>query len=681
MFYYFVWVRSAKYHGREPLTYCHQDRLAVGQIVLVGMLRESVLGMVSGATAKPRFVTKQIERIYELPPLPVHLVKTAQWMIEFYPAPLGMITQQLLPAELPDKRLVGGFTAITKAGMVNDNDNAQSLAAERLPAELAAALPPLTLDQVAALELMDQTNTYILHGQTGSGKTRLYIELALKAFNRGKSSIILTPEISLTTQLAANVQAVFGGAVVVVHSGQTPKQRQAAWLRCLQATADTPVVVIGARSALFSPLHNLGLIVIDESHEAAYKQEQSPAYVTSRVAGFMAPLCHASVILGSATPGLVDYYMAKQREKPIIRMAALALSDQKNDTKLESTYANNDNSRSITIVDMKDRGQFVRSRLISQPLLSAVSGALSRGEQSLLYLNRRGTARIVLCQSCGWQANCPHCDVPLTYHADSHQLRCHACEYHAPSPTSCPSCGHTDIIYKTAGTKAVVTEVERLFPGARVARFDTDNAKADRFEQQYQHVLDGGVDILVGTQLLAKGLDLPKLSTLGIVLADTSLYMPDYAAPERTYQLITQVLGRIGRGHVAGSAIIQTYHPEHPVLHSAINDDYATFSERELAERKQFLFPPYCYLLKLTCRRASSGSAQLAATKLKASLQANYQISKVRIEGPSPSFYERAGDKFAWQLIVKAFERSDLLKIISDLPANWSYDIDPVNLL
>jgi primosomal protein N' (replication factor Y) len=234
-------------------------------------------------------------------------------------------------------------------------------------------------------------------------------------------------------------------------------------------------------------------------------------------------------------------------------------------------------------------------------------------------------------------------------------------------------------MFKTAGTKAIVEEAERLFPGAKVARFDTDNTKAERFEQHYESVKNGGVDILVGTQLLAKGLDLPKLSTLGVLLADTSLYMPDYTAEERTYQLISQVLGRVGRGHIKGQAVIQTYHPEHPALVDAINDDYQRFYQRELEERKTFMFPPYCYLLKLTVRRATLKSAESTAEKIKDMIhEAGYQV---RVEGPAPAFYERFQNKYQWQLVVKSKDRSELLKIIKNLPSNTSYDIDPLDLL
>lgn len=655
MYYYFVWVRSNRYHGSEPLTYAAETKLPTGSIVDVELQKTTVMGVVSGPTSKPRFATKPISRVYDLPPIPAHLLKLVTWLKDYYPAPLGIITQQLLPAALSEKQLVKAASNEVAEDTKRSPDNSfESTLSE---------FPQLSEQQQAALEAMLERDSYIVHGTTGSGKTRLYIELVARAVREGKSAVILTPEISLTTQLANNFRAIFGELVIVMHSQQAPAERQQAWLATLNA--DGPRIVIGPRSALFSPLQKLGLIVLDESHEIAYKQEQAPQYQTGRVAAYLSFLTRASLILGSATPSVSDYYVAKAKQKPIIMLDKLARQS-------EFTKA------TIKLVDRKDFSLFNRSPYFSQDLIKAVETALARGEQSLLYLNRRGTARLILCENCGWQATCPHCDVPLTYHGDNHQLRCHSCDHKGPAPASCPECGHPGVIFKTAGTKAIAEEVERLFPNARVMRFDTDNTKAERFEQHFEAVHKGEVDILVGTQLLAKGLDLPKLSTLGILLADTSLYMPDFSAQERTFQLINQVLGRIGRGHIAGTAIIQTYHPDHPVLLDAANNNYAAFYEREIAERKLYLFPPFCYLLKLSVRRASSKAAEAAADKLRQEIEGHY---KVRVEGPAPAFYERFQGKYQWQLVIKAVDRSELLNIVKHLPANWSYDIDPMDLL
>jgi primosomal protein N' (replication factor Y) len=651
MYYYFVWVRSNRYHGKEALTYASEQRLPTGSIVQVELQKEVVPGVVTGPTSQPRFQTKPITDVFDLPSLPAHLLRLSIWLTAYYPAPLGIITQQLLPASFSKKQLAAAeskHSGFTKINLKN--------------------LPPLTNEQKTALQAMDEQDTYLLQGTTGSGKTRVYIELAARAIAAGKSAIVLTPEISLTTQLGGSFRQVFGETrVIVMHSQQAVAERQKAWLDCLRGgESGEPIIVIGPRSALFSPVAKPGLIILDEAHESAYKQEQAPQYQTGRVAAYLAQLTRSTLVLGSATPAISDYYLAEQKNKLIIKMTQLAQQHNLKNSK-------------ITVVDRKDHNLFSRSPFLSLELIKAVETALSRGEQSLLYLNRRGTARLVLCENCGWQATCPHCDVPLTYHGDHHELRCHSCSYHIGVPSSCPECDHANVLFKTAGTKAIVDEVARLFPNARTARFDTDNARAERFEQHYEAIHRGDVDILVGTQLLAKGLDLPRLSTLGVILADTSLYMPDFSAEERTFQLISQVLGRIGRGHVAGRAIIQTYHPDHPVLRDALEGNYQHFYEAELASRRQFIFPPFCYLLKVTARRATSKAAEAAADKLKHDIETSGV--KVRVEGPAPSFYERFQNKYQWQLVIKARERSELLKIIGNLPANWSANIDPTDLL
>jgi primosomal protein N' (replication factor Y) len=646
MLYFRVWVRSYRFHGSEPLTYSSDTKLQTGQIVEVELQKTLVLGVVSGPSTAPRFKTKPINKVLLDKPVPTALIRLCEWMIQYYPAPLGVITQQILPAKLSDK-LLSDPPVISHKPEFDLTD-----------------LPSLTDEQTQALESVSKTQTYLLHGKTGSGKTRLYIELAARALGQGKSVIVLTPEISLTSQLSKNFQNTFGENVIVIHSKQTPLERQRAWLSCL--LAKEPLVLIGPRSALFAPVSNLGLIVLDEEHESAYKQEQSPQYITGRVASYLAKLSRAILILGSATPLVTDYFLAKEKNSPILELKKLARAGEHPDPR-------------IIMVDRKDHSLFNRSPYISQALIMEVEAALNRGEQSLLYLNRRGTARLIMCDNCGWQALCPHCDIPLTYHGDRHDMRCHSCSYHAPAPIGCPECGQPDVVFKTAGTKAIADEVKVIFPNARVGRFDTDNTKEESFEANYQDALDGEIDILVGTQMIAKGLDLPRLSVVGVLLADTSLYIPDFSAQERTYQLINQVIGRIGRGHNSGVAVIQTYDPDNKILNYAVHGNYAAFLEHELKTREQFMFPPYCYLLKLTARRTTIKSVETAAANLKSVIESgNY---RVKVEGPAPAFHERFQGKFQWQLVVKSRIRSELIKIIEALPANWSYDLDPMDLL
>jgi primosomal protein N' (replication factor Y) (superfamily II helicase) len=650
-FYYTVLVGSAQYHGNEALTYSCPDKLEMGSVVKVPLQRTSALGVVTSSVTQPTFKTKDILETYDLPPLPISLVQMVTWLRLYYPAPLGATTQAILPGQLTQKH-IESIAGITEPIAVHDQD-----------------LPPLTAEQSDVLQRMDQPDTYILHGDTGTGKTRVYVELAKRNIADGRSVIVLTPEISLTSQLAASFQQVFGKRVVVVHSGLTPAARQKVWLQILRSTE--PLIVLGPRSALFSPISDVGLIVIDESHEPAYKQESAPHYHATRVASQLTHLHNGSLVLGSATPSVGDYFVAQQKNKPILRMTRSA---RKTDDSTESNVE-------IEIVDLKDRDKFTRSQYISDALIASIKTSMQRGEQSLLYLNRRGTARVILCHQCGWQAVCPHCDLPLTYHHDLHNLQCHTCGYHENVRTSCPECNNTEIVFKVVGTKAIEEEVSKLFPEARAMRFDTDNKAAERFEKHYEDVRDGRIDILIGTQLLAKGLDLPKLTTLGVVIADTSLTFPDYSAEERTYQLLNQVIGRVGRGHSQHEKIVvQSYDPERKVIKAALGSDWDLFYQSELAERELFQFPPFLYVLKLSCRMASSKAAE-AKTE-----QFLYSLSKLSlplsVDGPSPSFHTKIAGKYEWQLIVKSKQRSALLQVIAALPASgWSYDIDPINLL
>lgn len=642
MYFYEVWVRSNHYHGDGALTYSSTEKLSIGQLINVPLKSEVVPAVVISLVSKTTIKTKDILSIAALPPLPLASLKLMTWLKKYYPGPVGTITQQFLPP-------------IISAKTENVSHPLSKIEVD------VKQLPKLNKEQLSAYQQMADNDTYLLHGRTGSGKTRLYIELAKDAVDDGRSVIILTPEISLTTQLEIQFRDVFGSRVVLIHSTLSPKQRYQRWSQLLMSPE--PMIVIGPRSAIFSPMNNIGLIVIDEEHEPAYKQEQSPYYQTTKVASQLRIIHSAKLILGSATPLISDYYLAQSRNKLILRLNSLA--------------KDNDQPPLVTqLVDCRDRSLFNRSSYLSQPLLEAIQSAIATKNQTLLYLNRRGTARVIICEECEWQAHCPKCNLPLTYHGDSHSLRCHTCGFVSTAPINCPQCSNPSIKYLSIGTKAVVDEVSRLFPQAKVQRFDADNLKADRIEQHYQTIKAGGVDIIIGTQMLAKGLDLPKLSVVGVLLADTSLQLPDYTVNERTFELLSQVIGRVGRGHVAGKAIIQTYQPNSELILSAIADNWAAFYNRELGERRQYNFPPFTHLLKLTIMRASAKNAETAALKLALTMPKD-----VKVEGPAPAFHEQQSGKYRWQLIIKASHRSSLLAIIEALPTNVSYNIDPADLM
>jgi len=641
MYFYEIWLRSNKYHGKTGLTYSSSQKLSIGQLVVVNLRKDLVNGVIIKQTAQPTIKIKPIEHIVDnLPVLPNKLVDLMIWLSQYYPSSTSNTCQQFIPAKfdlIPDINL-------------KESSNID-----------LSSLPTLTNDQLQAIQQIDLNDTYILHGRTGSGKTRIYLELAAKTFFAQQSIIILTPEISLTTQLEQQFSHVFKSNVVVLHSTLTNKERQKRWTRII--TSKTPLVIIGPRSAIYSPLNNLGLIIIDEEHEPAYKQEQAPYYQAVTVASKLRQLHNAKLILGSATPLISDYFLAETRHKKIIRLNKLAQNNQ-------LIKANN------IIIDCHDRSLFSQSQYLSQTLIDLMREAINQQQQVLLYLNRRGTARLIVCNQCDWQAMCKNCNLTLTYHGDQHILICHICNFRLKAPIACPKCGNISIKYLTVGTKAIVDESSRLFPDAKIQRFDADNLKKDRLEANYQTIKDGLVDIIVGTQILAKGLDLPKLSLVGVILADTSLQIPDFTANERTFQLMQQVTGRVGRGHVHGTSVVQTYQPRNLTLQYALNDDWTNFYQQELLDRKRYLFPPFVYMLKITVTRATSLGAQKSINNIAKTINQD-----VLIEGPAPCFHELIAGKYRWQLVIKAKDRKSLTTIIDSLPANTTYDIDPSNLI
>jgi primosomal protein N' (replication factor Y) len=641
MNYYEVWVRSHRYQNRSVLTYQSQVTLGAGQLVMVPLQSADVPAIVIRKVSRPNFRCKSITHVLDAPPLPPQSLQLFRWLQAYYPAPIGPTTQLFVPERLP--QIEPSNTTQTTAPAVALNE-----------------------EQSTAVDQVTGPGSYLLHGRTGSGKTRVYAALADRVIRQGKSVIIMTPEIGLAPQLADNLESLLRQKPVVFHSKLTAKQRNEAWMQVL--TASGPQIVVGPRSALFLPIRALGLIVLDEAHEPAYKQEQQPYYFAPRVAAKLGELHDAAVIYGSATPPVTEYYLATERRRPILELSQLAAGTAQ---KVETM-----------VVDLKDRSQFsAGTPHISQPLVKAVEQSLRRGEQSLLYLNLRGTARVILCQQCGWQALCPNCDLPLTYHADKHQLLCHTCGHREASLTTCPVCGNAEIVFKSAGTKSIIDEVQRLFPQAVVRRFDADNTKAERLDQNFRELVSGKIDIIVGTQLLAKGLDLPRLSTLGVITADSGLTIPDFSAQERTFQLLQQVIGRIGRGHTEHAiAVIQAYDPASEIIRAVLKDDWKGFYNKQLLERQQFNFPPFCHLMKLAVRRSSPNSAEKAAANYASQLTAQFGRT-LQVDGPAPAFREKQAGKYEWQLVLRAKQRSILLQVIDNLPSGWTYDIDPINLL
>ncbi len=628
--------------GGAGLTYASGQALEPGRLAVVPLRQRRVTGVVRREVPKPRFATKPVERVIESRPLPAPLLELADWMSAYYACDIGSVWQTMLPTGAQRQR------------------RTQSAEDETVAAPATLKLTPAQQVAVATIEAAAQT-TCLLDGITGSGKTEVYIALAQARLARGQSVIVLVPEIALTPQIEERFQRYFGDRVIINHSRLTESQRHQIWQRALEATE--PLVVIGPRSTLFTPLARIGLIAIDECHETSYKQENAPRYETVMVAAKLAHLHGAKLVLGSATPGLREAYLARAG-----RLGLAHLPERFNELVPVRP----------SIVDLRDRHVLDRSRYLSEPLIEALGESLEGGRQSLLFLNRRGSASSQLCGHCGHVALCPTCQLALTFHADELKLICHICNFRTSPPAVCPNCQRAELSFIGSGTKRIETEVKAIFPEARVARLDRDNLSLDYLGDLFAKLRAREIDILVGTQMIAKGLDLPTMDTVGVVLADSSLYLPDFSAAERTFDLLSQVSGRVGRGDRPGQVIIQTYSPDHPAIEAATSGDYWGFAAAELAERRLLGYPPYVYLLKLTYSHADEAKAQRVAEDLRQRLAGRPELT---LAGPAPSFRAHAGGRHHWQLIAKAERRQHLVAAAATVPAGWTIDLDPINLL
>lgn len=644
MYYVDVFVADSSYQKSSSLTYSSEESLQAGSIVTVPFKNKEALGLVTAVhNTKPSFATKPVSAALPEYILPQTSLNLHAWMCEYYPKSTGSITGLFV-----QKALYKRFT-------------------HKEPLAIAPAknrpLPSLTAEQKAALKEVNHSGTYIVHGETGSGKTRLYAELAKKALSHNRSVLLLVPEIGLTTPIAQEVANTLQTHVYIAHSNQLETQRRALWHHL--ATTQEACVVVAPRSGLFLPFTNLGLLVLDEFHDSSYKHEQPPHFSSTKVAAFLSKLHDAQLILGSATPSLEDYFLAQQKEAPVLRLTKTAIQSN--------------HKVAIHTVDLKNRSLFSRNRYVSDLLLKEVRQALDEKKQSLILLNRRGSARVTLCENCDWLATCPKCETPLTFHADLHQLRCHTCGFKTPAPASCPMCKSVDIAFKSIGTKSLETFFKTQFPAARIARYDADTHKDDKLEASADKLKNGDIDILIGTQMLAKGLDLPNLKIVGVIVADSGLFFPDFTAREKTFQLLYQVIGRVGRGHNDGTVIIQTYSPKSDIIKQSLERNWDSFYNAELADRKTFFLPPFCYMLKLTIRRKTLKSAEENALKIAAQITSSYP--SLKLIGPGPAFIEKQAGNHVWQLVVRSTKRKLLVEIINKLPSNIQFDIDPSDLL
>jgi primosomal protein N' (replication factor Y) (superfamily II helicase) len=549
----------------------------------------------------------------------------------------------------------------------------------------------LTEDQASALSVIDGLEGFaeiLLHGVTGSGKTEVYLQAIHKILEQGKSALVLVPEIGLTPQLTDRFRSRFGDRVAVYHSALSDGERYDTWRKMLTETSQ---IVIGTRSAIFAPLANLGLIILDEEHDSSFKQDQpAPTYHARDIARWRAQLEPCPLILGSATPALETWARIGQGGYP--RGAPLQSATNTHYLPLP-TRVRSRPLPPVEIVDMRQELKLGNRSMFSQPLQQALRQMQSRQQQGILFIHRRGHSTFVSCRSCGYVAECPNCDVSLAYHqpgaADRALLRCHYCNYCQPSPQRCPECDSAYFKFFGSGTQKIVEELNVQFPDLRCLRFDSDTTSAKGAHRRIlTEFVNGEADLLVGTQMLTKGLDLPQVTLVGVVAADGLLHLSDYRAAERTFQTLTQVAGRCGRGDEAGKVIIQTYNPEHPVLHAVTKHDYQAFLAEELPEREVFNYPPYGKLILLRFSSLDEIAVQQTVAEIGAELDRAAIEGRYELLGPAPATVMRVNNRYRWQIMLKyrsdgsvELPNWDLLRDRCSNVVKMTIDVDPQNFL
>lgn len=546
----------------------------------------------------------------------------------------------------------------------------------------------LNAEQAAALEriiaAMDgkpcPSRVFLLHGVTGSGKTEVYLQALAHALDQGKGGIVLVPEIALTPQTVERFKARFSGGahktlVAVLHSHLSAGERHDEWHKIRQGRAR---IVIGARSAIFAPVDPLGLVVVDEEHEHSYKQEEAPRYHARDVAVVRGRMEQAVVVLGSATPSMESFYNVNKNKYTLLELPLRA-----DDKKMPV----------VRVIDMSMEARKQQGvPIFSQPLKEAITRRLEKREQVILFLNRRGYSTSLQCPKCGYVAQCPNCSISLTYHRDQKKLLCHICNHQAPAPAACPepTCRNPAIRYAGLGTQKVEDTLAKLFPQATVRRMDSDALKK---KEDYRRILGdfrlGKIDILIGTQMIAKGLHFPNVTLVGLIYADLSLHVADFRAGERTFQLITQVSGRAGRGDVEGEVFVQAFTPFHPAIQYARRHDYNGFYEQEIEFREQLKYPPCGRIALLTLKGRNEDKVKFSADHLRQTLEKHLvEIKDLILAGPAPAPLARAETFYRYQLMLRTNQMTRLSRALAQATATLvlpegltlAVDIDPVNL-
>ncbi|MBB5178950.1 primosomal protein N' (replication factor Y) [Planomicrobium koreense] len=536
----------------------------------------------------------------------------------------------------------------------------------------------LTEAQQAAYDAIDAAlntpKTFLLHGITGSGKTEIYLQTIEETLKAGKEAIMLVPEISLTPQMTLRFKERFGDLVAVLHSGLSAGEKYDEWRKIQRAEVK---VVVGARSAIFAPFRNLGLIILDEEHESSYKQDDSPRYHARDMAIWRSEYHNCPVILGSATPSLESYARA---QKGVYELLVL------------EKRAKNQPLPTVHIVDMREELRNGNRSMFSVPLAEAIRERLDRKEQTVLFLNKRGYSSFVLCRDCGTVMQCPNCDISLTYHRSSELMKCHYCGYDEPVPHTCPECESEHIRFFGTGTQKVEEELAKLVPEARVLRMDVDTTRNKGAHEKILAAFgEGKADILLGTQMIAKGLDFPNITLVGVLSADTTLHLPDFRAAEKTYQLLTQVSGRAGRDKLPGTVFVQSYTPDHYAITLAKDQLYEPFFEQEMAMRRASGYPPYYYVVNVQFTHEDLMTVAGYADQSVRFLQSQLSQSTLII-GPSASLIARVNNRYRYQCLIKYKKEPKLADVMQQLikiyrsewikkGATLSIDMNPTSVM
>jgi primosomal protein N' (replication factor Y) len=590
--------------------------------------------------------------------------------------------QPLTPGELARaaKCTQAPLTALRRKGLIRSRAGRlpiRPLVQPPTPAQKHLALNP---DQRAALDAIlaalgsQKHQTILIHGVTGSGKTEVYIQAIQEVIHFGRQAIVLVPEISLTPQTVERFRLRFG-RVAILHSHLSDAERHGQW----QQIADGQVsVVVGARSAIFAPTPQLGLIVLDEEHEASFKQESAPRYHARDVALARAAAEGVPLVLGSATPSLESWNRARTGQYQLVEMPSRVFGRP---------------LPMVGTIDLRNEAHRRQSRgAIGRQLHIAIAAALEEGGQVILLLNRRGFSTQIQCPACGHVMRCPGCDIALTHHRTEEIALCHYCDYQVPAPTRCPNCTFGGIRYGGRGTQRLEAEVRARFPGVPCLRMDSDAMQArGSHERAFAAFRSGKVRVLLGTQMIAKGLDFPDVTLVGVINADTALHLPDFRAAERTFHLVTQVAGRTGRGPKGGRVLVQTYNPDHPAIQAAVHHDFAAFAAGELPVREMFRYPPFTAMIRLVIRgpvaRAADQFAAYVAEQVRAALDGRQ--TDARVLGPAPAPFAKLRGKYRFQIQVQGPDgdalRAATRQATADLHppegVQWIVDVDPMDML